>query len=148
MRNNGYQNYFDNQVLAASPLQLIEMLYGAALESIAAARRHIRQKDIRARTRAINKALAIVAELSSCLNHETGGALSRNLAGLYGYVVGLLIEANIKQSEAPLAEAEGLLSTLAEAWKACTPAACEHTFINSELLPGDAFSGDYSAVGR
>ncbi len=129
MRNNGYQNYFDNEVLAASPLKLIQMLYSAALDSIAAARRHLRQKDIRARTRSINKAIGIVTELSQCLNHEPGGDLSRNLAGLYGYILRLLIEANLKQIEAPLAEAEGLLSTLAEAWKACTPAVTEHSFL-------------------
>ena len=40
--------------------------------------------------------------------------------------VRLLIEANTKQTESPLAEAESLLSTLAEAWKACTPAVLEH----------------------
>jgi flagellar secretion chaperone FliS len=148
MRNNGYQNYFDNEVLAASPLKLIQMLYGAALDSIAAARRHVRQKDIRARTRAINKAIGIVTELSQCLNHESGGALSRNLAGLYAYVLRLMLEANTKQIEAPLAEAEGLLSTLAEAWNACTPAAPapEHGFPNSELIHREAYASDASPL--
>jgi flagellar protein FliS len=147
MRNHGYQNYFDNEVLAASPLKLIEMLYAAALDSIVAARRHVRNRDIPARTRAINKALRIVTELSRCLNHDADGVMSRNLAGLYGYVLGLLVEANIKQIEAPLAEAEGLLSTLAEAWKACTPAMPEPGFPNSELLRGDAYAVSESATG-
>jgi flagellar secretion chaperone FliS len=144
MRNNGYQSYFDNEVLAASPLKLIQMLYGAALDSIAAARRHLRQKDIRARTRAINKTIGIVTELSQCLNHEAGGDLSRNLAGLYGYILRLLIEAGLKQTEAPLAEAEGLLSTLAEAWKACTPAAPEHSFPNNGLILPETYTRDSS----
>jgi flagellar protein FliS len=144
MRNHGYQNYFDNDVLAASPLKLIEMLYGAALDSIATARRHLRAGDIRARALAINKALRIVSELSSCLNHEAGGVLSRNLASLYGYVVRLLIQANMKQAEAPLAEAESLLSTLAQAWKACTPAVPERSFPDGELLLRDASASDSS----
>jgi|ERR1700733_1550980 len=147
MRNHGYQNYFDNEVMAASPLKLIEMLYSAVLDSISAARRHIQHKDIRARTRAINKAIGILTELSSCLNHEAGGALSRNLAGLYGYVVLLLIEANTKQIDGPLLEAEGLLSTLAEAWKACSPVP-EQSFPNSELFFRDPPASDSSAVGR
>jgi flagellar protein FliS len=146
MRNNGYQNYFDNEVLAASPLQLIQMLYGAALDSIAAARRHIRHNDVRARTRAINKALGIVTELSQCLNYEAGGALSRNLAGLYAYIVRLLIQANIKQIEAPLAEAESLMSTLAEAWRACTPAVPEHSIASADLVLREAFVSDTSPV--
>lgn len=145
MRNNGYQNYFDNQVLAASPLQLIQMLYGAALDSIAAARRHVRQKDIRARTRAINKALGIVTALSGCLNPEAG-ALSRNLAGLYAYVVRLLIQANLKQIEAPLAEAERLLTTLAEAWSACSTVTPESNLPNSDLILAETYASDPSLV--
>jgi flagellar secretion chaperone FliS len=139
MRNHGYQNYFDNKVLAASPLELIEMLYGAALDSIAAARRHIRRKDILARTRAINKALRIVTELSRCLNHEAGGDLSRKLAGIYAYVLRLLIEANTRQIEAPLAEAEGLMSTLAGAWKACSPPVRESDLLNNDLVRPDKY---------
>ena len=71
------------------------MLYGAALDSIAAARRRLRDGDIRARAGAINKAIADCEwSCSMCLNHEAGGALSRNLAGLYAYIVRLLIESN------------------------------------------------------
>ncbi len=125
MRHHGYQNYFDNEVLAASPLKLIEMLYGAALDSITAARRHLRQGDIPARVRAINKALRIVSELMRCLNHEVGGAMSQNLASLYSYIMRRLIHANITQTDEPLIEAENLMSTLAEAWKSCSPKAAE-----------------------
>ncbi len=142
MRTHGYQKYFDNEVLAASPLKLIQMLYSATLDSIAAARHHLRRGDIRDRTRAINKAIGTVTELSRCLNYEAGGVLSRNLAGLYGYVLRLLIEANLQQIEAPLAEAEALLSTLAAAWTACTPAVPERNFANSEPVLPDAYSGD------
>lgn len=133
MRNHGYQNYFDDDVLTANPLKLIQMLYDAALDSMAAARRHVRQKNISARTRSINRAIGLVTELSRCLNHEADILLCRNLAGLYGYVVRLLIEANVKQTESPLAEAEALLLPLAEAWKACTPTAVDH-FRDGELL--------------
>jgi flagellar protein FliS len=148
MRNHGYQNYFDDEVLAASPLKLIEMLYGATLDSIAAARRHIRNRDIRARARAINRAIRLIAELSQSLNHEADGVLSQNLAGLYGYVGRLLIEANAKQIEAPLAEAEALLSTLAEAWRACVPAMSEPGFRNADLLPPEASHGSAPLSGH
>lgn len=124
------------------------MLYDAALDSIAVARRHVQNRNISARTVAINKALRIVMELSHCLNREAGGVISRNLAGLYAYVVRLLVEANSKQIEAPLAEAESLLSTLAAAWKACNPPQLEPSLPNtdpvfrpSDLLPRDAYAG-------
>jgi flagellar secretion chaperone FliS len=139
MRKHGYQNYFDNEVLAASPLKLIEMLYSGALDSIVAARRHMRGKDIASRTRAINKALRLVTELLRCLNFEAGGDLSRKLAGLYGYVMRLLIAANTLQLEAPLAEAEALMATLAGAWKACGSPARECDVAHSDLLRPDAY---------
>jgi flagellar secretion chaperone FliS len=119
MRTNGYQTYLENEVLSASPLRLIQILYRAALDSISSARRFVRAGEIRARSRAITKAMRIVTELSQCLDREAGGDLSENLANVYGYVLKLLMESNANQSEAPLAEAENLLSTLAEAWSSC-----------------------------
>jgi len=129
MRNQGYQNYFDDEVLESNPLKLVELLYRGALDSIAAAKRYLRLGDIGARSRAIGKAMAIVTELSLSLNHQEGGELSRNLADLYGYIERLLIRANIEQCEPPLAEAEKLLSTLLQGWIHVTenqPAASPH----------------------
>ena len=58
MRSNGYQNYFDDEVLTANPLQLVQLLYRGALDSIVSARRYLRVGDIRARSRAISRAMA------------------------------------------------------------------------------------------
>ena len=110
-------------------MKLIQLSYNAAIESIAAARRFLRQRDIRARARAINKAIGILSELSRSLNYEADPKLSRNLAALYNYVIRRLIEANLTQTEKPLAEAEALLATLAEAWKACVPPVPERSFL-------------------
>lgn len=148
MRNHGYQSYFDNEVLAASPLKLIQLLYAAALQSIAAARRHLQSGDIVARVRAINKALRIVTELSRCLNHEVGGDLSRSLAGLYAYVIRRLIEANATQKDAPLADAECLMSTLDEAWKACTAGLREAEYPDTELIPDTYVVSETMAPSR
>ena len=118
----GYHDYLDQQVLEASPLGLVTLLYRGALDSIASARRYLKAGDIRARSRAISKAMEIITELSRSLNRDAGGDLGRNLAELYSYTETLLIEANSRQSDPPLEEAERLLSTLAEAWENCTTA--------------------------
>ena len=122
MRTNRYQNYLDDEVLTAQPVRLIQLLYRGALDSITSARRHLKLGDIRARSRAISKAMAIVTELSLSVDHTAGGDLSKNLAELYGYTQNLLIQANVKQCDPPLEEAERLLSTLLEAWEGCLPA--------------------------
>jgi len=122
MRTNRYQTYNEEEILTAGPMRLIQLLYRGALDSITSARRYLKLGDIRARSRAISKAMTIVTELALSLDHTVGGELSKNLAELYAYTQTLLIQANVKQSDPPLEEAERLLSTLLDAWQTCLPA--------------------------
>jgi flagellar protein FliS len=117
MTTNRYQNYMEDEVLTAEPVRLIQLLYRGALDSITSARRHLKLGDIGARSRAVSKAMAIITELALSLDHKKGGDVSKNLAELYAYTQQLLIEANVKQSDPPLEEAERLLSTLLEGWQ-------------------------------
>jgi len=119
MRTKAYQNYFESEIRETTPLKLVEMLYRGALDAVAAARRCLRTGDIRGRSQAINKAMAIVTELSLSLNAAAAAELGRNLADLYAYVEKRLIQANFEQHDQPLAEVESLLSTLLEGWTAC-----------------------------
>jgi len=119
---NGYKNYLDQEVMTANPLRLVELLYRGALDSIGSARRYLKAGDIRSRSRSITQAMEIVTELARSLDPKAGPELVTNLADLYRYTLTLLIDANSKQTDSPLAEAERLLGTLAEAWKNCAAA--------------------------
>jgi len=119
MRHYIHDSYQEGEVLSASPLQLICLLYRAAVESIAEARRCVAARDILGRARAINKAYQIVAELMFSLDRHQEPELSRQLAALYDYIQRLLIDANCRQVDGPLAEAQILLTTLQEAWENC-----------------------------
>ena len=130
MPTNRYQDHLEDEILTANPVHLIQLLYRGALDSITSARRYLKLGDIRARSRAISKAMAIVTELSLSLDHTTGGDLSKNLAELYAYAEKLLIQANREQSDPPLAEAQRLLSTLLEGWPS------EQQAAHNSLLPG------------
>jgi len=131
--SNKYPTYVDEEVLAATPLKFVHLLYRAVLDSIASARRYLRLGDIRARSLAITKAMAIVTELSLSLNQEAGGELSKNLSELYGYMELLLMKANSEQSDPPLAEAERLIGTLAEAWEICAQSNPANTTFPEQL---------------
>jgi flagellar protein FliS len=109
--------YLESRVLSADPLELIRMLYQHALDSVRAARKHLAEGDIAARSKGISQAIAAVSELTASLDHSAGGSISRNLEQLYHYISQRLFEANLKQQDGPLAEVETLLVTLSEAWK-------------------------------
>lgn len=115
------QKYLEAEILGAEPLALVSLLYRAAIEALGQARRHLRNGAIRDRSRQITKASEIINELMFSLDHQNGGSLSRDLAGLYGYMQARLVDANFHQADAPLAEVQQLLQTLLEGWGAIQP---------------------------
>lgn len=119
MVNNAYASYLETKILSADPVELIEILYSGALESVERARAALQAGDISTRSKEISKTSEIINELALSLNHEQGGEISRNLAELYDYMQRRLIEANVQQIEAPLIEVGNLLATLREGWTAC-----------------------------
>jgi flagellar secretion chaperone FliS len=123
--NTAYSNhdkYLETEILSADPVKLVCMLYRGAIEATVTARRHLKAREIRERSRQITRTLEILRELSRSLDPHYE-EISRPLRELYAYMQTRLIEANAKQIDAPLAEVEQLLSTLLEGWKAAIPAA-------------------------
>ncbi len=103
-------------------MELIEILYEAALESIEKAIGHLREGDIAARSKALSRAHAILVELGFSLNRDADPKLAANLVELYDYMERRLNEANFQQIEPPLAEVASLLGTLREGWASCRKA--------------------------
>ncbi len=120
MTNTVSERYLEAEVLNADPVKLVAILFRAAGDSVAAARRHLQNGEIRERSRRITKASEILNQLMFSLDHSNGGDLSRSLVELYAYMQTRLIEANARQTDAPLAEVEDLLKVLAEGWREVT----------------------------
>ena len=117
MPSNAHNAYLESRILSASPTELIRLLYQAAISEVREARCHLQTKDIRGRSKSISKAHAILAELTIVLDHKRGGKIAERLAQLYDYMMRRITEANFKQTDEPLAETLGLLSTLLEGWE-------------------------------
>jgi len=97
------------------------MVYHAALEATAAARKHFAAGDIAARTRSLNHAAELVTELVTsleCPPDPEGAKLENNLRKLYDYVLHQLAQAAIEQSPLPLDPADQVLRELLEGWHA------------------------------
>src|SRR5579875_3690998 len=101
--------YAQNEVLNASPERLVQLLYDLGIQSIIRARDCNGRKDIAGRVRHVNKAFAVLVELSDGLDFNAGGDIALNYARIYDYCRRKLTEANLKQSDAILSEVQALL---------------------------------------
>ena len=126
--------YLESTVMSADPLDLVRILYRHAIDSVQDARR-FPAGDIAARSRAICAAIAAISELDSSLDRTAGGTISQNLAALYHYLRQRLTEANLQQKDEMLAEAESLMTTLAEAWKPAEGQARAHVAAEPRVIP-------------
>jgi flagellar protein FliS len=108
--------YLTTQVQSSRPLELVVLLYDAALRQTAAARDAMLRRDIPARRTALSKTMAILGELQSTLDMERGGAIAAELDQLYRWMQSRLLDAITRQDARPIDEARRVLETLREAW--------------------------------
>jgi flagellar protein FliS len=117
MYNTAQQDYLAARVMSADPISLVRLLFDGLEDAIGAARRALHEGDIRSRSKAITKGVEILGELLASLNRESGGEISIHLEKVYEYMIWRLTEANIQQTEAPLAEVQRIAGSLADAWR-------------------------------
>lgn len=108
--------YLETEILCASPVRLVELLYRGAIEAVRGARAAVEGGQIAERNRQLTRAQAILCELALSLDHQRGGGLSRDLVELYDYMQRRLNDANARQSGEPIDEVRRLLETLLDGW--------------------------------
>ena len=111
------RQYEQTQVVTSSGVQLVVLLYDAAIQSMEMARREIQAKNVKEKARHLGRAIAIVGELNSVLNLDQGGEIARSLRRLYDYMLMELVEANARNNAHKLDGPLRCLGTLREAWR-------------------------------
>jgi flagellar secretion chaperone FliS len=114
--NHQAHRYQEIEIKTATPVELVVLLYDAAIASLQKAQEHLASRDIEKRTRCLNKAISILTELQANLNFEKGREISLSLDRLYQYMKGRILQANLQQNAAPMKEVVKLLSDLRAAW--------------------------------
>jgi len=105
-------------VAEATPHKLILMLFDGAIVALAAARRHMDEKDLALKGADISKALNIIINgLRASLDLQVGGELSERLYALYDYMAERLLHANLHNDTAAIEEVSHLLGELRSAWE-------------------------------
>jgi flagellar protein FliS len=120
---NPYLQSLDQEVLTADPIHLVLLLLRGARQSAEEARQALRRGQVRERAQAVSRAVERIAELCRNLDYARGGEIAGRMAQLYDYMIYRLNEANMQQTEAPLAEVSELLMPLIEAWSEMESAA-------------------------
>ncbi len=112
---NGYSNnYRNNQVMTASPEQILIMLYDGAIRFVRQGKQAIidgRQAD---KATAISKAMAIITEFSSTLDYKVGGEIALDLSQLYDFIIRELSAVNARGDASRLEPVEKILLDLRE----------------------------------
>ena len=110
-------------VAAASPHQLVTMLFDGFNAAIAEARVALAKGEVEAKCKALGRALRIVDEGLKAPLDAAGGTLSEKLSSLYAYVSLRLTQANLTNDVAALDECVKLLEPVRSAWVEIGPTA-------------------------
>lgn len=113
---NPQREYLAHRVTAASPLELIRILYEGAVQAVNQALEGLRSGDILHRGNSVSRAVEILSELRVSLRREVNPEYCDTLGGLYSYLQRQLIRAHAEKSEALFQEVARLLRTLLEGW--------------------------------
>jgi flagellar protein FliS len=124
--NNPYQAYQQNSVSTASPGELTLMLYNGCLKFIKQARQAIQLKNTQEKNLNLQKAQRIIQELMITLNPEA--AVSESMMSMYEYMNRRLVEANISNDLAILAEVGEYVTEFRDTWKQVIQSARKQQF--------------------
>jgi flagellar protein FliS len=117
MQEQAARHYQNQQILTASPVMLVFMLYDKAIACLKESIRAIAAGEIEARCKANTRVIEIVSHLRSTLDHEKGGEISQNLDRLYGFILSLLPKVDFNNDAKTAQTVIDLLAPLRESWK-------------------------------
>lgn len=117
--------YRETEVLTATPGQLVVLLYDHLLLSLRRARAAMEAGDLEARSAALDKGREVLTELLVTLDRERGGEVASNLAALYSFLLGELVQVGVRADAARLDRVTRMIAELRDAFAqlAASPAA-------------------------
>jgi flagellar protein FliS len=91
-------SYQESAVCGATPIQLVVILYDAAIEDIRRALAAMKTVDIEARAAALRHALLVLQQLQGTLDFEKGGTAAKQFEQFYNLIRAKLLEAQMRNS--------------------------------------------------
>jgi flagellar secretion chaperone FliS len=148
-QRSSQEAYQREAVLSATPVRLLTMLYDRLLLDLGRAEVAQTNQDWGTASENLLHAQAIVTELSTSLDVKVWDGADA-LMGVYNYVSGQLIDANIHRRPESTRECIGILEPLRQSWHeaaALLPAAAPATPPAMAGMAGMASSGGMLGIG-
>src|SRR5262245_10993574 len=114
--SNAARDYMRSAVLSATPIRLVVLLYEGALRQLRLSNRRLDEGDVKGRHAALDRALAIVAELSESLEASAAPEVAAVLDRHYRSLQGRILEGNRDKSTEKIESAIRVLDILRSAW--------------------------------
>ena len=120
--------YQQTQVMTASPMELIIMMYDECITTLDRADKAFELEGgdrIQALNNTVLHAEDIIAELAVSLDMEKGGEIAKNLHRLYDFMIYHLSQGNINQNRKCIADVRKMMAEMREAWQKVYEHECE-----------------------
>jgi flagellar protein FliS len=108
--------YRETEVLTATPGQLVVLLYDHLLLSLRRARAAMEAGEAAAQSECLDKARNVLTELLVTLDRERGGEVAINLAALYSFLLGELVQVGLRADVARLDRVAHMIGELRDAF--------------------------------
>ncbi len=119
------RDYLQSRILTAHPVEIVEMLYQVAIDSLQEAIAELKSGDRFARSRAVSRAQEAIHELAVSLDRSVKAPFTANLAALYQYVLHQINMGHSRQSEPEFQDALSILIKLAGTWAEVRAKVCQ-----------------------
>jgi flagellar secretion chaperone FliS len=116
MSNNQQKKYVRDQILNASPGELIVLLYDGAIRCLEKSKQEVNKEDQYEFSYNITKAESIIGELMGALKKEVFPELVENLAKLYDFMYRQLVSAHKEKDVERVDQVITLLKGLKGSW--------------------------------
>jgi flagellar secretion chaperone FliS len=118
----GALRYRELEVVSLPPARRLVLLFTHLLVQLRLARGHAERQEIEPRGERLSRAQEIVVELLASLDRDAGGDLARQLANLYGWLLGELATLHARPDLARFDVTIRVVADLHEAWTAAAEA--------------------------
>lgn len=115
--------YRETEVLTATPGQLVVLLYDHLLLSLRRARTAMEARDAERQGEWLEKSRNVLTELLVTLDRERGGEVAANLAALYSFLLGELVQVGVRADMARLDRVTHMIGELRDAFAQVSSAA-------------------------